>query len=163
MKVAQVKLRVFQINGSQNIDLAGIVKEAQDAWSKQSNGTIQLLWDHSIPERRYPCARPNCETGYPSFLLNILPYSLSDLGGIWDQTTYLLQKFPNRHGINVVHNATIPNGAMAMTMGVPLPTYQQFANPARSNIIVIPDMTAKVLGHEVGHVWGFRMFRIPLI
>jgi hypothetical protein len=98
VRVAQVDLRWFKFNGTQNIDAAGIVKEAQDTWSKQSNGTIALLWDHSI---HYvdPCARPNCARGDTADLLDI---NYQDRGTLWDQANYLLQKFPNRQGINVI-------------------------------------------------------------
>lgn len=156
VQVAQVRLRWFKFNGTQNIDAAGIVKEAQDTWSKQSNGTIVLLWDHSI-QYVDPCALPNCETGDPADLLDI-NYLVQ--GTFWDQTNYLLQKFPNRQGINVVHNATLSNDAKGATPNTPVRPYPNFVNTP-INVIVLPNDTEKNLGHEVGHVLGLPHVASP--
>jgi hypothetical protein len=107
----QVNLHVSKLNGTANVDLAGMIKSAQDIWSKQSNGTIALLWDHSI-QNVNPCVilSPPCIRGVDEDdLLDIPSY---EANAYWRKTNYFLQKFPNRKGINVVQNATLANGAL---------------------------------------------------
>jgi hypothetical protein len=154
-KVTQLKLRTFKLNGAKNIDFAGIVRDAQDTWSKQSNGTIALWWDHSI-QNVDPCGVPNCTTDDSSYL-NVLS---TDIGPLWTQSDYFLKKFPIRQGINVVHNAALPQGVYGITLPVPVSPYPSFNGG--SNVIVLPNDTAKVLGHEVGHVLGLTHVSTPL-
>jgi hypothetical protein len=153
-----VKLHVFKLNGTANIDLAGIIKAAQGIWSKQSNGTIALLWDHSI-QNVNPCVIPGCIRGIDEDdLLDIPSY---EYNALWRKTNYFLQKFPDRQGINVVQNATLASG-LGLTLPSPLAQSGQFSTTGPSNIIVLPNDTTKVLGHEVGHALGLVHVANPL-
>ena len=153
-QTAQVKLHVSKLNYTASIDLAGIVRAAQDIWAKQSNGAIALLWDHSI-QNVSPCAIPGCIRYQDlSDLLDVTPLDQSNIINYWIQAGYFLQMFPDRKGINVVQIATLPPSAgndKGLTLNMPLAQSGKFDPTTLSNIIVLPNNTGKVLGHEVGH------------
>jgi hypothetical protein len=157
VQTAQVRLHVFKLNGTAQIDLTGIVEAAQKIWAKQSNGAIALLWDHSI-QNTDPCATPGCVKGGLDDLLNILSYNHI---GYWLQLKDFLQKFPDRQGINVVQNAALPSGS-AITLNIPIAPAPKLDSTTLSNIIVLPNNTSKVLGHEVGHAFGLHHVSNPL-
>jgi hypothetical protein len=155
VQTAQVRLHVFKLNGTAQIDLTGIVEAAQKIWAKQSNGAIALLWDHSI-QNTDPCATPGCVRGSLDDLLDLS----SDDMNYWLQLKDFLQKFPDRQGINVVQNATLPKGN-GITLNMPIAPAPQRDSTTLSNIIVLPNNTSKVLGHEVGHAFGLHHVSNP--
>ena len=138
-----------------------MITSAQNIWSQQSNGAIVLLWDHSI-QNVNPCVivSPPCIRGVDEDdLLDIPTY---EQNAYWRKTNYFLQKFPDRKGINVVQNATLASGALGLTLPIPLAQSGQFSTSGGSNIIVLPNDTTNVLGHEVGHALGLVHVSNPL-
>ena len=157
----EVKLHTFVLSGTQTIPLRKYIESARDTWSKQSNGTIALVWgDNQLNVD--PCVIPGCIRGIDEDDLLEIPSYVSD--EFWRKTNYFFQKFPNRKGIVVVHNATLANNGVDLGLTLPLPLAQsgQFSTTQGSNIIVLPNQTGDVLKHEIGHALGLIHVDDPL-